>query len=194
MNTESISYFEKNGNSNFPAVVDVVKNYLQKDTTIKNVVVFAGNLDSVILLHDKLKENNVSLTVATYAYGREFFKSSSEGAEPEVILPEVASRESKKKIIELGINYVQGGLPFEPIRSCTGDNSLEMIVSTFDIISKGLVHCVSASIMAKENGYLEDDEKIIAISGDTAIVVTPSLRRDLFDGKFRIHKILCKPY
>lgn len=193
MNTENISYFEKGGNSNFPAVVEIVKSYLQTDTEIKKVTVFAGNLDSVLLLHEKLKKSNVSITVATYAYRREFYKASSEKEEPEIIFPEVAKKEAKEKIIEMGMNYIQGGLPFEPIRSCTGDNSLEMIVSTFETISKGLVHCVSASIMARESGCSEDGEKIIAISGDTAIVVTPSLRRDLFDDKFRIHKILCKP-
>lgn len=193
MNTENISYFEKDGNANFPVVVDIVKDYLRTDTEIRNVAVFAGNLDSVLLLHEKLKECNVSITVATYAYGREFYKSSAKDEDPEVILPEAAKKESRKQIIELGMNYVQGGLPFEPIRSCTGDNSLEMIVSAFETISKGLVHCVSASVMARENGCLEDGERMIAISGDTAIVVTPSLRRDLFDDKFRIHKILCKP-
>lgn len=193
MNMENISYFDKGGNTNFPIVVDVVKKYLQTDSEIKNVAVFAGNMDSVLLLYENLKECNVSITVATYAYGREFYKASSNQEKPEVILPEVAKKDAKKRIVELGMNYIQGGLPFEPIRSCTGDNSLEMIVSTFETISKGLVHCVSAAIMTKENGYLEADERMIAISGDTAIVVTPTLRRDLFDEKFRIHKILCKP-
>lgn len=194
MNTEKISYFEENGNSNFPEVVEVVKRYLQTDTEIKKVAVFAGNLDSVLLLHESLVKSNVSIIVATYAYGREFYKTSAENEEPEIIIPEVAKKDAKEKIIKLGMSYIQGGLPFEPIRSCTGDNSMEMIISTYETISKGLVHCVSASIMARENGCVEDKEKIIAISGDTAIVVTPSLRRDLFCDKFRIHKILCKPY
>lgn len=193
MNTESISYFESVGNKNFPEVVSVICNYLQNNSDIKNIAVFAANMKSVLLLHEKLKEYNVSITVATYGYGREFYKASENEDEPEVIIPEVTKREAKKQILELGMNYVQGGLPFEPIRSCTGDNSLEMIVSAFDLISKGLSQCISASIMAKENGYIEDGEKMIAISGDTAIVVTPSLRRDLFDDKFKIHKILCKP-
>lgn len=193
MNTEKISYFEKAGNVNFVSVVDVVKEYLDEDSTIKNIVVFAGKFDSVSLLHEKMKKYDVDITVATYAYGREFYKMTDE-EKTEVILPEVAQREYKQKIIELGMQYVQGGLPFEAIRSCTGDNSLEMIVSTFETISKGLVHCVSAAIMARESGCIEAGEKIIALSGDTAIVVTPSLRRDLFDDKFRIHKILCKPY
>lgn len=194
MNMERVRYFEKGGNANFPMVVDVVKNYLDNDSEIKCVAVFAGNLDSVLLLHEKLSENDITIAVATYAYGREFYKTSSEDGEPEIILPEVAKRDAKKLILELGMTYIQGGLPFEAIRSCTGDNSLEMIVSTFETISKGLVHCVSAAIMARENGCVEDGEKLIAVSGDTAIVVTPSLRRDLFDEKFRIHKILCKPY
>ena len=140
-----------------------------------------------------LKEYNTKISIATYPFGREFVKINKETEETEVIIPDITTSDAKEKILELGMNYIQGGLPFEPIRSCTGDNSTEMIVSTFDIISKGLVHCVSAAIMAKENGYLADDEKIIAMAGDTAILVTPTIRRDIFGGKFRIHKILCKP-
>lgn len=193
MKSETIYYFEKESNVNFKEVANIVKEYVANHSNVKNITIFAANMESVVLLHDILSEQDVTITVATYGYGREF-TIPSDNDQDKTIIPEVTTKESKSKIIDLGMNYVQGGLPFEPIRSCTGDNAIEMIVSTLGMISKGLVHCVSAAIMAKENGYLEDDEKIIALSGDTAVVITPCLRRDLFSNKFRIHEILCKPY
>jgi len=193
MQKDNIVYFNTNGNTNFNNVIATVRDYLSTDDTIKNVAVFAGNLSSVCNLHTELKDFDVKISVTTYPYGREFIKTNTETEEKEIIIPEVTTHKSKQTIINMGMNYIQGGLPFEPIRSCTGDNSMEMIMSSFDLISKGLVHCVSAAIMTKENGYLDDDEKIIAMSGDTAILVTPTIRRDIFNGEFKIHKILCKP-
>lgn len=193
MNKDNITYFENEGNSNFDCVISVVEEYLKTLNNAQKIVVFAGKMDSVLKLHNTLNTYDVSITVATYPFGREFTKYNKENEEPEIIIPDVTTLESKAKILELGMNYIQGGLPFEPIRSCTGDNSTEMIVSTLDLISRGLVHCISAAVMAKENGYVEENEKIIALSGDTAIIVTPTIRRDLFSGDFKIHKILCKP-
>ena len=155
------------------------------------MVVFAGKSDSVFRLKDALGEHNIHLTVATYPYGRKFRKSHSE--EDAFIVPEITSRESKIEILSAGIDYIQGGLPFEPILSCTGDVATEMIISAYGTISKGLPHCISGAVMAFENGIVDEGEKIISASGDTAIVVTPTIRREIFCGDFRIHKILCKP-
>lgn len=188
---DKIIYFEKEGNGNFPGVIEAVYDYIERDKTIKNVVVFAGRLKSVFNLQERLSSYRVKITVATYASGRKFERVNDE--KEEYIVPEVTKPEAKKKILEANMNYIQGGLPFEPILSCTGDNATEMIISSYGTISKGLTQCVSAAIMAFENGYVGEKEKIIAMSGDTAIVVTPTIRREMFCGNFKIHKIICKP-
>ena len=121
MINDNIIYFEKEGNINFPNVIKAVADYIKKDNSVKNIVVFAGNLHSVFALKDSLEPFNVTLTVATYANGRKFRKRNDD--ENKFITPEVASFEAKEKILESGMNYIQGGLPFEPILSCTGDNA-----------------------------------------------------------------------
>lgn len=188
---DKIIYFEKEGNKNFPEVIEAVNDYIGRDKSIKNVVVFAGRLNSVLNLQEKLSQYDVKITVTTYAAGRKFTRIKNEREEH--IIPEVTMPEAKRKILQENMNYIQGGLPFEPILSCTGDNGTEMIISSYETISKGLTQCVSAAIMAFENGYVEEDEKIIALSGDTAILVTPTIRREMFCGNFKIHKIICKP-
>lgn len=193
MSKDNITYFEQEGNRNFDSVIAIVEEYLQSNHSVKNISVFAGKMNSVIKLHSALEKYNVNITVTTYPFGREFTKMNSNADEPEIIIPDVTTTDARKQILALGMNYVQGGLPFEPIRSCTGDHSTEMIISSFNMIAKGLIHCISSAIMVKENGYLADSEKIVAIAGDTAIVATPTIRRDIFNGKFKIHKILCKP-
>lgn len=187
-------YFETEGNTNFEHVIEAVHNYIDQDDSIKNIVVFAGKTSSVFRLQESLLNNNkqhINITVATYAFGRKFIRSNNE--EPEAVVPEASTKEAKEQILASGMNYIQGGLPFEPILSCTGDNSTEMIISAYGTISRGLPHCISAAVMAYENGILEENEKIIALSGDTAILVTPTIRREIFSGDFRIHKIICKP-
>lgn len=191
MYKDEIVYFEKEGNCNFPDVINAVSDYIEKNNLIKNVVVFAGRTNSALKLKQNLSDYNVDITVVTYAVGRKFIKK--ENGNEEFIIPQIATQESKNIILQAGMNYIQGGLPFEPILSCTGDNATEMIISSLGIISKGLVQCISAAIMAFENGHIEENEKIIALSGDTAILVTPTIKRDLFSGNFRIHKIICKP-
>lgn len=188
---DKIIYFEKEGNKNFPEVIEAVYDYIERDKAIKNVVVFAGRLKSVLNLKERLSQYDVKITVATYASGRKFVRVN--GEKEEYIIPEVTMPEAKEKILEASMNYIQGGLPFEPILSCTGDNATEMIISSYETISKGLTQCVSAAIMAFENGYVVENEKIIAMNGDTAIVVTPTIRREMFCGNFKIHKIICKP-
>ena len=69
MINDNIIYFEKEGNINFPNVINAVADYIKKDNSVKNIVVFAGNLHSVFALKDSLEPFNVTLTVATYANG-----------------------------------------------------------------------------------------------------------------------------
>lgn len=187
----NITYFETKGNQNFDEVISVVAKYIENDNFIKNVVLFAGNVESALKLQNKLGiiNDSVTITVTTYPYGRKFNKKDSDN----FIIPSAATKEGKETIVEAGMNYIQGGLLFDPILSCTGDNSLEMIASAYATISKGLPLCINAAIMAFENGIVEENEQIIAISGDTAIVLTPTSKREIFCDNFKIHKILCMP-
>jgi hypothetical protein len=137
--------------------------------------------------------DDFDLIIATYSSGRKFLISKDDESEEEIVIPEVATQTAKNIILNQGMKYVQGGLPFEPILSCTGDNSTEMIVSTFELISNGLTLCINGAIMAYENGYVKEGEQIISFCGDTSIVVCPTAKRDLFNGNFKIQRILCKP-
>ena len=187
-----ISYFEKKGNINFNEVIKIsVEAAIEK--SINKIVVFAARVGSVNDLIGMVEGKKIEIIVASYANGRVFYSGSSNEEERHEVVPEVATEAVRKEFFERGIKYVQGGMPLEPIVSCTGDNSTEMIISTLNIISEGLVHCINGAVMACENGFINDNEKIISISGDTAVVVTPTIKRDMFSKNFRIHNILCKP-
>lgn len=193
MISDTITYFQTPGNHNFDDVITIIKDYLSENSSVKNVVVFAGRTASVFKLHHSLSEYAVSISVATYAFNRKFPQPDASENEERYIIPDVTTRSARDEIIESGMNYLQGGLPFEPILSCTGDNATEMIVSAYETISKGLPLCISAAVMAFENGILEENEKVLACTGDTAVLVTPTIRRELFCGGFKIHRILCMP-
>jgi hypothetical protein len=186
-----ITYFEQSGNSN---IDDVIKISLKaaKELKIKKIVVFSARMASVLKVKNTFSDD-FDLIIATYSSGRKFLISKDDESEEEIVIPEVATQTAKNIILNQGMKYVQGGLPFEPILSCTGDNSTEMIVSTFELISNGLTLCINGAIMAYENGYVKEGEQIISFCGDTSIVVCPTAKRDLFNGNFKIQRILCKP-
>jgi len=192
MINSKITYFEESGNAN---IDDVIKISVEaaKELNIKKIAVFSARMSSVLKIKEATAGTDIDVIVTTYANGRKFLISKDDISEKEVVIPEVATKETKRDILNEGMKYVQGGVPFEPILSCTGDNSTEMIVSTFELISNGLTLCVNAAIMAFENGYVDEDEQIIAFSGDTSIVVKPTAKRDIYTGNFKIQRILCKP-
>lgn len=189
MKSINITYFDEPGNKN---IDDVIKLSVQAAIKlgIKKIAIFAASMLSIYKIKDAINDMDIEVIVTTYGHGRKFRINSEI---EEYVIPEVSKKEIKTEIIDLGFTYIQGGLPFENILSSTGDNSAEMIVSALNLISKGLSLCISAAVMSYENGYIDEEEKIIAISGDTSVVVTPSSKRDLFNDKFRIHQIICKP-
>lgn len=189
MKESKIVYFNQPGNSNLDSVIDLVIEKI-KNENIRNVVIFAARMNSVRKFYNLTKDLDINIIIATYA-ATKTFKNFTEEKEYSIV-PEVATSKCKTEIENLGMKYVQGCLPLEPILSCTGDNSMEMILSTLGLLSNGLPHCINAAIMAYENGYVPQ-EKIISFSGDTAIIATPSLRTDLFNDQFKIHEIICKP-
>lgn len=181
-------YFNEQGNVNTEKVIDLVIKTAKKNN-INQVVMFAGRMKSISLFLEKAKDSEIELIVATYANGRTFSVIDKETDEEHLIESEVSTKEIRSELEKMGVKYVQGLEPLQPILSYTGDNSMEMIVSTLKMISNSLPLCVNAAIMAYENGFV--DGKIIAFSGDTAIITTPTFKKDLFD--FKIHEILCKP-
>lgn len=189
MKESKVVYFDTPGNANVDIVMDLVIEKITQEN-IQHVVIFAARIESVKKFYDKTRKLGIDIVVATFAATKKFKKFSEE--KEEEIIPEVATLRAKEEIEKMGMRYVQGCLPLEPILSCTGDNSMEMIISSLNLLSYGLVHCINAAIMAYENGYVPQ-EKIIAFSGDTAVVVTPSLRTDLFNDQLRINEIICKP-
>jgi hypothetical protein len=187
----NVSYFEKAGNHNIDDVIDISVN-AAKELGIKKIAIFSARMSSVLKLKQEVADAGIEIIVTTYAYGRKFKIKNNDSGYDE-ITPEVATKELKEIILKEGMHYIQGGVPLEPIISNTGDNSMEMIITSLELFSTGMTLCVNASIMAYENGYIEDGENIIAISGDTAIVAKPSNKRDFLCGDFKIHRILCKP-
>jgi hypothetical protein len=185
-------YFEKEGNENINDVLNIAIE-ATKILNISKLVIFSARTSSVFKLKEKLRNSNanIDIIVATFPYGKKYKVKKAD----EIVfdIPEAATREGKNEILEAGCKYIQGGIPLEPIKSCTGDNSTEMIVSTLSLLSKGLCLCVNAAIMAVENGYIGENESVISISGDTAIVVKPTIKNEIFSGDFKIERILCKP-
>ena len=186
-----ISYFEQIGNIN---VDEVIKNSISvaNELGIKKIVAFSATKSSVLKLKNAIGDLDIQLIVATYSCNRIFSKIDENGKQQSFVI-ELGSLEAKQELANQGIPLIQGGIPLEPILSSTGDNATEMIVSSLNLISQGLTLCVNGAIMACENGYADENEQIISMSGDTSIVCRTSYKRNLFRDTFKIERILCKP-
>lgn len=187
-----IFYFKKKGNENLDDVIDIVIENA-KQLGIKKVSVFAARFEPVRDAVENFRKNNLELIVTTYAWGTKFFSVGSEDEKPVEVMPEMATNDAANYFSQNNIPYIRGGQPLEPILSTTGDHSMEMIVESLNLISEGIPLCINSAVMAYENGFLDEGERIISFSGDTAVVIIPSDKKMLFSNALRIERILCKP-
>lgn len=185
-------YHGKSGREAFADTLDAVAKRVEAGG-INKVLLFSANTDSIALLKERLSSHNVRLLVVGFPYKHRFRKADTD----EVIIPETSLQEGKRIIADLGVDFIQGVMPFEEVLLPGGmPGSLSSIFSqSMSLISHGLILCISSIIMACESGYLEPGEITISCAADTSIVASACDKRMLFHPKLGldIQEIISKP-
>jgi hypothetical protein len=185
-NIKETCYFEKPGNQNTDAVLDLVKKYITAEN-LGNVVVASSTGETGAKAANLLKGANV--VVVTHHHG--FVRAGESELKPEF----------EKEILSNGARIFTGTHALSgaerAIRKTHGTlEPLELIANTFRLLGEGVKVCVEITLMAADAGLIPMDKDVVAIGGtgsgaDTAVRIKPANAARFFD--LRIREVIAKP-
>ena len=110
-------------------------------------------------------------------------------------VPEGQPKIDSAKFEDIGVPVVIAHLPFTPLTSAADkDGQRSRLRDILNIFGGGLALCVQAVTMACDAGKIEPGERVVAMSGDTAIVVLATSTEHMFDPTrgLVVERIVCK--
>jgi len=95
----------------------------------------------------------------------------------------------------VGVAVITSRLPFDAMDGADAHNEqMNLIRRVLSLFGGGFSICVQAVLQACDHGVVEQGEKVIAVAGDCAAVMTASMTKDFLsrDRGLSINEILCK--
>ena len=183
---KKVTWFKEAGETNTDALLDNVKEYLEKEK-IKDVVVASTSGMTGAKASKILKGKNV--VVVTHAFG---FKEPGNTELEEQYKKEILSNGAK---IFTG-THVLSSAERAIRRNFNTIQPLEVIANVLRLMGEGTKVCVEIVLMAADAGLIPVDKDVIAIAGtgrgaDTALRIKPANAARFFDLKIR--EVLAKP-
>ncbi len=183
---KEVTWFKEAGETNTDALLDNVKEYLEKER-IKDVVVASTSGMTGAKASKILKGRNV--VVVTHAFG---FKEPGNTELEEQYKKEILSNGAK---IFTG-THVLSSAERAIRRNFNTIQPLEVIANVLRLMGEGTKVCVEIVLMAADAGLIPVDKDVIAIAGtgrgaDTALRIKPANAARFFDLKIR--EVLAKP-
>ena len=192
--TDEITYYRFSGETNTKGVLIRAKERAIK-RGIEDVVVPSETGISAMKAIEVFRDTKIRLIVVTHYPSR---VSGPNGDIP-IGINRIEYLSRKKRIIEAGVEIVQGTRPFvPPSRVNWTQNSMEgMIDSTLEIFGSGTKIAVEIAIMATDAGKVDPGREVISLGGtykglDTALIVKTSNSHEFFE-RFEVREIIAKP-
>lgn len=188
-------YFEREGRQNLPHVLNVVKKAFKKrdDVRVCKLVIFTAVGEGPALAYNKLKEYKPKIIAVTFPPGFSVKRKNDDGNTIEMAVH--LSDELKNFFDGVGITVLTGRLPFDGFDAVDSiKQQMKLIRDTLSLFGGGFSLCVQAVLQACDMGAIEIGEKVVAISGDCAAIMTASTTVKFlsFDGGLSVNEILCK--
>lgn len=187
----SIIYFEQEGRENLPQVLRSVRRALRKRPELREMklVIFTATGEGPALAYGQMHEFNPQIIAVTFP--PEFFViRGSEHFHPRI------SEKLNGFFRGVGIRVLTSRLPFDFMEGLDAHNDqMRLIKNLLSIFGGGFALIVQAVLSACDHGEVQQGKKVIAISGDTAAIITACNSQKFLsktDGLV-INEILCKP-
>jgi len=185
---KKIVYFEKPGNENSYACLEIVKRAL-KERSYKHVVAASTTGETGLLFSEGLRDLNVNLIVVTHSSG---FKEPNTIEMPEDI---------RKKIEKNGAKVFTGSMLTHSLETSLalkfgGAYPTFIIAQSLRRFGEGTKVCCEIVMMAADAGLIPEGEEVLAIAGtgrgaDTVLVIKSAASKRFLD--LRVLEILAKP-
>ena len=186
-----ILYFEHEGRENLPQVLRSVKRAVTKRQELRALkyVIFTSTGEGPALAYAQLHEYEPRIIAVTFP--PDF--SVTRGQER--FTPNVSD---KLRAFFQGINIevITDRLPFDRIEGMPINNEqMQVVTEVLSIFGGGFALGIQAVLSACDHGKVAVGERVIALTGDTAALVTASNTRKFLskDGGLVVNEILCKP-
>jgi hypothetical protein len=186
-----IMYFEKEGRENLPQVLRAVKKAFNKRPELRELklVMLTANGEGPAIAYARLHEFAPKIIAVTFP--PDFTVTRGE----QVYSPQIPERLGR--FFEgVGIKVITNRLPFDSIGNAQAHNAdMHLIKDVLTIFGGGFSLCIQATLSACDHGLVAIGEKVLAITGDTAAIISASTT-EKFVSKTQglvVNEILCKP-
>jgi hypothetical protein len=188
--SHSILYFEEEGRKNLPQVLRVVKRAFNKRPDLRGccVVVFTAIGEGPALAYNLLQQYDPRIVAVTMP--PDFSVQRGE----EKLFPRIPEK-LRAFFSGVGVSVVTGRLPFDSIDGCDAHNEqMTLIRNAISLFGGGFAFCVQAVLQACDHGVVEQGERVIAVAGDSAAVITASTTKNFLsrESGLAINEVLCK--
>jgi hypothetical protein len=188
--SHSILYFEEEGRQNLPQVLRVVKRAFKKRGDLRKlrIVVFTAIGEGPALAYNLLQQYDPKIIAVTMPLNFSMRRGD------ERLFPRIPDK-LKAFFAGVGVTVITGRLPFDPIDGFDAHNAqMTLVRNVLSLFGGAFSMCVQAVLQACDHGSIEQGEKVIAIGGDCAAVMTASTTKEFLsrDSGLSINEILCK--
>ncbi len=185
---KKIVYFEKNGNANTEACLQIVKDAIA-EYKYKYIVIASVSGKTGLLFSEGLKDSGVNIVVVTHSAGYKMPNSSE------------MREEIKRKIQEAGAKVYMGTMLTHSIETSfsskfSGIYPTLMVAHALRRFGEGTKVCCEISMMAVDGGLIPEEEEILAVAGtasgvDTILLIKSAASKRFLD--LKVLEILAKP-
>jgi len=188
--SHSILYFEEEGRQNLPQVLRVVKRVFKKRGDLRKlrIVVFTAIGEGPALAYNLLQEYDPKIIAVTMPPDFSIQRGD------ERLFPRIPDK-LRAFFAGVGVTVITGRLPFDHIEGFDAHNEQMMLVrNVLSLFGGAFAVSVQAVLQACDQGVIERGERVIAIAGDCAAVMTASMTKEFLsrDSGLSINEILCK--
>jgi hypothetical protein len=190
-----VQYFDTEGHENLPKVIKEIKNYLRSlqadgNTRFPRLVFLTSKGQGPLLAFNELASFNVEIIAVTFP--RDFHVRTGED---EFYYPEIPEK-LRKFFVGVEIPIVTGRLPFDPIDGADFHNrEMQLLQDALSIFGGSMPLAIQAVLQATDSGFVQIGEQVIAVTSDTAALITASSTKHLLSKTcgLVVNEIICKP-
>lgn len=190
-----VQSFDCEGRSNLPSVIKNVKNYMRG--LIANgilhpskIVFFTLKGEGPMLAYNQLSGLELNIIAVTFPLTYSVVLKSGVTYTPEI--PDKV----QKFFRGVEIPILRARLPFDEIFGSEFHNKeMMMLKNALAVFGGSMPLAIQAVLQAADSGLVRSGEEVIAVTSDTALLVTASTTRDFLSSSsgFVVNEIICKP-
>jgi hypothetical protein len=187
-------HFDSEGRENLPQVIKNVKSYLRacavpNEPQRWTLVFMTRQGEGPMMAYNNLSDFDLKIIAVTYP------PRTVGLLDGQMVTAQIPDK-VRRFFDGVGIRVITSRLPLDSIEGAESHNrEMELIKNTLSIIGGSAPMAIQAVLQSVDHGAVEVGDRVIAITGDIALVVTASDSASFLTKKtgIQINEIICKP-